>query len=200
MLREYIRAASIGLPDPRTGSGYGSTRPSGAGSTYQKQGSYPYRDPDVLDDCEEDDEECTVDQPEEVDLKIHNKVSMTHKSADPHTRRDLGSFSGHSVRFDLHQGVEPREDTLAEKGMSASGKSISPMPNLYKGRQASGATGGVSPVGFSTGPQSVGGVTSIRSFASSQKLPKDEKKPRKFRLVDIIFGEDEVLLMLDDEV
>jgi hypothetical protein len=212
ILREYIRAASLGLPDARTGGGYGSTKPgSGVGSTYQKQSSYPYRDPDILDDdeeanCEEDEWSCidVDDQPEDVDLKIHNKVRMTHASPDPHSRRDMGSFSGHSVRFDLHQSVDPREDTLLEKGMGISGNSISPIPNLYKGRQAAGATGGVSPSGTTTGPASKGGVTSIRGFASSQKLPKDEKKPRKFRLVDILFGEeedeDEILLMLDEEV
>jgi hypothetical protein len=197
ILREYIRASAGGLPDDRTGAGYGSITPGkGVGSTYQKQGSFPYKDPDVLDD---DDDAEDSDHPEDVDFKIHNKVSMTHTSADAHTRRDLGSFSGHSVRFDLHQGVSARDDTILEKGVGVSGNSMTPIPNLYKGRQAGGATGGSSPSGFATGPQSVGGVTSDRSIAASQKLPNDEKKPRKLRLADILFGEDEILLMIDTE-
>lgn len=197
ILREYIRASAGGLPDDRAGAGYGSITPGkGVGSTYQKQSSYPYRDPDILDDDDEDDFD---EQPEDVDFKIHNKVSMTHTSVDPHKRSDMGSFSGHSVRFDLYQGVEARDDTIFEKGMGVSGRSITPIPNLYKGRTAGGATGGASPSGFATGPQSVGGVTSDRSIAGSQKLPSDEKKPRRFRLVDILFGEDEILLMLDEE-
>tara|TARA_B100000700_G_scaffold321715_1_gene421569 strand:- start:681 stop:1283 length:603 start_codon:yes stop_codon:yes gene_type:complete len=192
ILREYIRAAAMSLPDPRTGSGYGTiSNPK----VYQKQGTYPYREPDILDDesCEEDDLE---DLDPETEKKLQNKVSLTHKTSDPYKRRDYGSFSGHSVRFDLHQGAEKNYNTVNE----TSGVSITPMPGLYKGRQAGGATGGVSPVGYTTGHAPRGGVTSKRSFAAGQKLPRDEKRPRKYRLVDILFDEDEPVFIFDEEV
>ena len=62
LLREYIRAALLSLPDPRTGSGYGSSSKSasGLGTQYQKNSQYPYRDPDKYEDEEscEDDQAC----------------------------------------------------------------------------------------------------------------------------------------------
>ncbi len=201
ILREYIRATAMGLPDPRGGSGYGSvsTKPGGIGSTYQKQGTYPYREPDVLDDLEDEEDEEEVST--KKDKRLHNKINLTHTSVDPYKRRDHGSFSGHSVRFDLHQGFERKGSVVKETMISSTGKSITPIPDLYKGRSAGGATGGVSPSGYTSGPVPKGGVTSTRSYASSQKLPRDEKKPRKYRLVDILYGDDDnIILMIDEEV
>ena len=193
ILREYIRATAMGLPDPRGGSGYGSvtTKPGGIGSTYQKQGTYPYREPDSLDDLEDEEEEESEEASSKKDKRLHNKINLTHTSVDPYKRRDHGSFSGHSVRFDLHQSYERAGDVVKETMINATGKSITPIPNLYKGRTAGGATGGVSPSGYTSGPVPKGGVTSIRNYSSSQKLPRDEKKPRKYRLVDILYGDDD---------
>ena len=193
LLREYIRATMMSLPDPRTGSGYGSSgkSASGLGNQYQKNSMYPYREPDIADVEDEDQVED-----EETHQAIQNKTLGVHRTADPHKRRDYGSFSGHSVRFDLHQGQETPGPLLTSETMGVTGRSISPIPNLYKGRQAGGATGGVSPVGLTTGQAPKGGLGSKRKFSSSQALPRDEKMPRKFKLIDILFGiddEDETL-------
>jgi len=200
LLREYIRAALLSLPDPRTGSGYGSTgkSASGLGSQYQKNNQFPYRDPDIsLDDDCKDDQHCTdidsEEESEETHVAIQNKTLGTHRAADPHKRRDYQSFSGHSVRFDLHQGAENPGPLLAAEATGISGRSITPIPNLYKGRQAAGAMGGASPSGMTTGTAPKGGVTSKRKFSKSQPLPRDEKMPRKFNLLDILFSDDEDL-------
>ena len=38
-----------------------------------------------------------------------------------------------------------------------------------------------------------------KSFGGAQDLPRDEKRPRKYRLVDILFDDDEMLFIFDDE-
>jgi hypothetical protein len=143
---------------------------------------YPYREPDIEDAEEEDQED------EETHQAIQNKTLGVHQTADPHKRRDYGNFSGHSVRFDLYQGHEIPGPLLTAETTGITGRSISPIPNLYKGRQASGAMGGASPSGLTTGQAQKGGLGSKRKFSSSQALPRDENMPRKFKLIDILFG------------
>ena len=198
LLKEYIRATMMSLPDSRTGSGYGSTgkSASGLGTQYQKNASYPYREPDIEGmEADEDTEDAdSTEEDEETHQAIQNKTLGIHRTPDPHKRRDYGSYSGHSVRFDLHQGHEPEGPILTSETMGVTGRSISPIPNLYKGRMAGGATGGVSPVGLTTGPAHKGGITSKRKFSSAQPLEREEQMPRKFKLIDILFGVDD-----DDE-
>ena len=93
-------------------------------------------------------------------------------TGEPYKRRDYGSFSGHAVSFNLYQNASI-EGPLLTSEMGVTGNSISPIPNLYKGRQAGGAMGGVSPVGLTTGMAPKGGLGSKRKFSSSQ--------PRKFK-------------------
>ena len=52
---------------------------------------------------------------------------------------------------------------------------------------------------MTTGHAPRGGVVSKRSFGAAQDLPRDEKRPRKYRLVDILFDDDEMLFIFDDE-
>jgi hypothetical protein len=186
----------LSLPDPRTGSGYGSTgkSASGLGTQYQRNKGFPYREPDIdmedEDFCDSDKEDGCISVDDETHQQIQNKTLGTHQTSDPHKRRDYGSFSGHSVKFNLYQGhKEPGPLLTSEVGVATN--SVSPIPGLYKGRQASGATGGASASGLTTGPASKGGVTSKRKFSRAQPLARDEKMPRKFNLLDIIFGGDE---------
>ena len=188
-LREYIRAAAMSLPDSRKGSGYGTLDNP---KVHKKNKTYPYREPDSIEG-EEDLPEEEID--DETEAKLQNKINLRHHTADPYKRRDYGSFSGHAVSFNLYQGAEKQYNTLSE----TSGRSITPMPGLYKGRQAGGALGGASPVGVTTGHAPRGGVVSKRSFGAAQDLPRDEKRPRKYRLVDILFDDDEMLFIFDDE-
>ena len=185
----------LSLPDTKTGAGYGSTAKSasGLGTQYQKNSQYPYREPDIFSDESDDcgDDEHTDEESEETHQAIQNKTLGTHRTADPHKRRDYGSFSGHSVRFDLHQGAVINGTLLTSEATGITGKSISPIPNLYKGRQAGGAFGGAAPSGLTTGMAPKGGVTSKRKFSSSQPLARDEKMPRKFNLLDILFGDED---------
>ena len=205
LLREYIRAALLSLPDSRSGSGYGSIgkSASGLGNQYQKNSQYPYRDPDKYKD---DDEPCndeatcaSEEEDEETHQAVQNKTMGTHHTADPHKRRDYGSFSGHSVRFDLHQGLDREGNLMTSESIGVTGRSISPIPDLYKGRQASGALGGAAPSGMTTGMAPKGGVTSKRKFSRSQPLPRDEYMQRKYRLIDILFSdEDEINAVYSD--
>jgi len=210
LIREYIRAAMMSLPDARTGSGYGALgkSASGLGSQYQKNSGFPYREPDILEDedeCTEDD--CPMDD-ESTRKQVQHKTLGVHRAVDPQHRADYGSFSGHSVKFNLYQGHEQDGPLLTSEKLGVSSTSISSIPGLYRGRQAAGAFGGASPAGLSTGPAPKGGLGSKRKFSSSQPLPRDERMPRRYSLVDILFGvddEDEAVyddyeLDLEDEI
>ena len=137
----------MSLPDPRSGSGYGSSgkSASGLGNQYQKYNQFPYREPDKYKDpdCEDDDQECSGEESgesQETHKSVQNKTLGTHLTADPYKRRDYGSFSGHAVSFNLYQNASI-EGPLLTSEMGVTGNSISPIPNLYKGRQAGGAMG-----------------------------------------------------------
>ena len=182
----------MSLPDSRAGSGYGASSkftPPGAaslGSPYKGADAFPYTDKDI----ELEDEDEAMDD-EDAEKALQQKVSLKHMQADPFKRRDYGSFAGSATRFDLHQGNAPAGDVLKSEIAGISGKSISPIPNLYHGRQAAGGMGGMSPMVMTTRPGARGGTGDRRGFASATKLPRDEFSSEKFSLVDIIFGDEE---------
>lgn len=180
------------MPDSRAGSGYGASSkfatPGAAslGSPYKSPGSFPYADEDI----ELEDEDEALDDTD-AEKALQQKISMKHMQADPFKRRDYGSFAGSGTRFDLHQGSKVSGPLLKTELTNVTGKSISPIPNLYHGRQASGAMGGMAPMVMTTRPGMRGGTGDRRGFASATKLPKDDDSSEKFKLVDIIFGDEE---------
>lgn len=119
-LWEAIGGGPANFPnyDARTGLGYGTQ--SGYHDHRQYQGTYPYREP--LSDNEEDanDEE----RDEDFDHKVIKKLS-SYVASDPYAikKSDPFYFFGAATRFES-----------VERGIT--GKSISPIPNLYAGRES----------------------------------------------------------------
>ena len=121
--------------DARTGGGYGRLGdPSGAGTQTHADASFPYVTPlqsalDCVEDPECDDpHDGTIDPDIDLGLahRVQNAVGAT-SSQDPYGARrarvDRGSFAHSSMRG------------LGE--MTSTGRSISPIPDLYYGRDMS---------------------------------------------------------------
>lgn len=122
-----IREAAGGSPanfpnyDARTGLGYGA--PTGFHKSRQSAGTYPYREP-AEDDEEIDEEEFEVEDA----VEFRNKLGgVAYK--DPYSSRKTDPF--------YYYGSATPTGMFGEAiAMNRSKGSISPMPGLYKGKEA----------------------------------------------------------------
>lgn len=131
----------VGSYDDRDGLGYGLTRSSGRFEPRSSQGNFPYKDPIQYEDSESDE----VFDDEELD-KFVAAVNMGYKPGD------YLSAAGNDPFYFV-----AGNNKLSELGVSSG---ISPLPNLYKKRQASAGggpvAGNLNPVTFRTRSQPTG--------------------------------------------
>ena len=116
----------VGSYDARAGLGYSPLKPSGRFEPRQLQGDFPYIDPDSYEDP--GDEDLAVDM-DDLDAFVV-AVNMGYKPSD------YLSEAGNDPFYFVAGNTKLSELTVS--------KGISPMPDLYKKRQAS-AGGGASP-------------------------------------------------------
>ncbi len=116
----------VGSYDDKAGLGYSPVKPSGRFEPRQLQGDFPYTDPDPYEDL--DDEEGVFDA-DDLDAFVV-AVNMGYKPSD------YLSAAGNDPFYFVAGNTK-----LSELSVS---RGISPMPDLYKKRQAS-AGGGASP-------------------------------------------------------
>lgn len=122
--------------DARTGLGYGAKTGFHAQRSYQS--SFPYRDADPnheeVEGDEEDDEELIWDPEAEIaNRDFHNKIGVT-PYRDPYSTRKTDPY--------YYYGSATPTGMFGESvGKNRTKGSISPIPNLYKKKQA--VSGGV---------------------------------------------------------
>ena len=159
-LWEAIGGGPANFPnyDSRTGLGYGTQ--SGFHAQRQYQGTYPYKEPDTFAEDDEDD----VD--DNLTRKAQNKTGQgAGGSPDQFNQRrvDPFYFVGAATSLSGFAEAVARNNTRG---------SMSPMPDLYKGRE--GTVGGV----YSSNPVSPATTTfnhySTPHGYSKAPLPEDE--------------------------
>jgi len=124
-LWEAIGGGPANFPnyDARTGLGYGA--PTGFHASRQSQGTYPYREP-----AEGDEEEDAEEEEFEVEdaAEFRNKLGGAPYK-DPYASRKTDPF--------YYYGAATPTGMFGEAvAMNRSKGSISPKPNLYKGKEA----------------------------------------------------------------
>jgi len=123
-IREALGGSPANFPnyDTRTGLGYGA--PTGFHKSRQSAGTFPYREPVDDDEEIEDDEEFEVEDAAE----FRNKLGGAPYK-DPYASRKTDPF--------YYYGSATPTGMFGEAvAMNRSKGSISPKPNLYKGKEA----------------------------------------------------------------
>jgi hypothetical protein len=133
----------IGHADDRKGLGYGLSNPSGRFAPRQLQGDFPYIDPDEYADVEDDAE---ILDPEDLDAFVR-AVNIDYNPVDylDTSKHDPFYFVAGNTKLGEALGIST---------------GLSPMPDLYKNRQASVGGGAVParthPINFLTRSRPVG--------------------------------------------
>lgn len=132
--------------DARTGGGYGRLgKPNGSGIEYKSSGLYPYIEPPAEIDPDVADEDPLGD--EETEKRFLTKIGVSGAGVDLYGKR--------RARVDRASFANTAAPGLGESINTMQG--ISPIPNLYKHKTASGGTGGVAWTVYKTGPGHKGG-------------------------------------------
>jgi len=168
--------AGGGAHDARQGHGFGHIgKPTGAGTTHQARTEYPYTDgPEELDPEVEEEEPLDID-----DVQVFaNKIGQR-------TTGDANKGRGNVDRqyFGLGEGTA---------------NSISPFPDLYKGRQASGGAGGMAPTVYKTAPgkQGGGGKGSLKGWTRPPPVMFGDEMAPAYTLDDIPTDDERPLLKI----
>jgi hypothetical protein len=170
--------AGGGAHDARQGHGFGHIgEPTGAGTTHQARVEYPY-----------------TDGPEELDPDIEDE--------EPLDNDDVQVFSnkiGQRTTGDANRGRGNVDRQYFGLGEAAA--SISPIPDLYKGRQASGGAGGMAPTVYKTAPgkQGGGGKGSLKGWSKAPPVMFGDEMDPAYTLDDIPLNDDRVLLKIKND-
>lgn len=161
--------------DARTGGGYGRLgKPNGSGITYKSSDLYPYVEPPAeLDpDVEEEDPLGS----EETAQRFLAKIGVSGGSVDLYGKR--------RARVDRASFANSAAPGLGESIATMQG--ISPIPNLYKHKTASGGTGGVAWTVYKTGPgHKGGGFGSKKGFFGAPPPKSSDITPPVYNLRDL---------------
>lgn len=176
-----------GAHDARLGHGYGRAgKPTGSGSTYQSRETYPYGEGPTELDPDVESEDVFDEEDEDAFLR----------KTGAYISRDANAGRGNVDRASFVQGGRGLGESL---GMSPS--SISTVPNLYKGRKASGGAGGVAWTVYKTAPgkSGGGGKGTKKGWASSPPVMFGDEQTPAYTLDDIPLNDDRVLLKIQDD-
>lgn len=131
--------------DARLGHGYGRTgSPSGAGTTWMEDESFPYIE---VEDYDTEDLDDFWDDPIDADRFMTKLSTQYYSTHDPYGQR--------RAKVDRRSFAHSSNRGLGESAMPAVAAGISPFPGMYKGRGP--AVGGTAPSVYKTAPGRKGG-------------------------------------------
>ena len=163
------RSHSPAFLDARTGLGYGSLNPTGFNASRQAQSGFPYEDPDPY---EGDDIELDLE-----DMGVITKANMGYKPTDFLSINKTDPF------------YYAAGNTTGLGGMSelaVAKNSISPLPTLYKGKQAAAMGGVTHPAAYDERPAKKTGTLQGYSHRPPETSYSTHDDIGAYRLQDLL--------------